>query len=73
LPQDLTNVPESEYFREEKDIEECYKKQLNYLSKVVVDNFTTISNFFRNENFELKVADLEIFIINKYPELFKRN
>jgi hypothetical protein len=66
-----------EYFYEEfsdkNELEKYYIKQFNYLSKVVVDNFTTISNFFRSKDYELKIADLEKFMINKYPELFKRN
>jgi hypothetical protein len=45
----------------------------NCLSKIVLDNFITINDFFNSNNYESKVAGLEKFIINKYPELFKRS
>jgi hypothetical protein len=73
LNQDSSNVPKSDYFVGEDDIEECYRKQLNHISATVYDNFTVINEFFSNRNFDSKFADIKKFILNKYPELFKKS
>ena len=67
-----SDVPMSKYFKEEKDMEECYKKQLNYISNTIYDNFIAINDFFKSGNYESKLMDIEKFMLNKYPELFKR-
>lgn len=70
--QTKSNAPKAEYFRNEKDIEECYKKQLNYISNLIYDNYDAINDFFTIDNYESKVADLEKFIMKKYPDLFRK-
>lgn len=73
LNRDSGSKPTSESFHKEKDIEECYKKQLNQISTLIYDNYTAINGFFNSEDYESKTTDLRNYIINKYPELFKRN
>ncbi len=66
-------APAAEYFRDESNIEECYRKQLNHIATVIYDNLTELNNFFSSEDYDSKVAGLESFVLNKYPELFKRS
>jgi len=62
----------SESFHQEKNIEECYKKQLNQISTLIYDNFPAINDFFKSDDYKSKVISLKNYIINKHPELFKR-
>lgn len=64
------NAPRAEYFKNEKNIDECYKKQLNYISNLIYDNYDEINDFFSSDNYEFNFADLENYIVNKYPDLF---
>ena len=71
LKQDTTEVPRPEYFRKEKDLEECYRKQLLHISKVFDENYIVINDYFNATDFESKVADMKRFRRKKYPELYK--
>ncbi|WP_256005055.1 hypothetical protein [Pedobacter deserti] len=57
----------SEYFRDEIDIEECYKKQLNHISGVLYENYNLIDDFFCGNDYELKMAEFEKYWRNKHP------
>lgn len=72
LNQTPSVVPESNYFREEKDLGECYKKQFNHISDTIYQNFDAINNFFKSGNYELKMIDIRKFMLSEFPELFKR-
>jgi hypothetical protein len=72
LNQDSSNVPEAEYFHRETNLEDCYRKQFDHISTTVYENFAAMNDFFRSENYESKVTDITKFMLNKYPELFKR-
>ena len=72
LNQTSLYVPMFKSFQEEKDLDECYKKQLNYISNTIYDNFAAINDFFKSGNYESKMADIDKFMLNKYPELFKK-
>jgi hypothetical protein len=72
LKQDDAHVPKSEYFRKEKDIEECYKKQLNHISAVIYENYNLINDFFSGDNYELKMAEFEKYWKNRHPEFYKK-
>ncbi|MCH6201539.1 hypothetical protein MMU07_18300 [Aquiflexum sp. LQ15W] len=63
-------VPKSEYFRNEKDIEECYKKQLNHISGVIYENYDLINDFFSGNEYELKIIEFENYWKSKHPELY---
>ena len=63
---DNSNIARTNYFNQ------SYKKQIEYLSDVIYDNFTDISNFFNQDKLENRFAEIREFIINKYPDLFKR-
>lgn len=71
LDQTSSDVPTSNPFREEKVLEEGYKKQLNYISAIIDENFAAINDFFKNGEYESKMADIRKFMVNKYPKLFK--
>lgn len=70
IHQNKLNKPRAEYFKNEKNIDECYKKQLNYISNLIDDNYDEINDFFSGDNYEFNFADLENYIIKKYPDLF---
>jgi hypothetical protein len=67
------NAPKSRFFEEEKDLDECYKKQFNYIADTIDENFAALNVFFKSENYELKMAEIERFMLNKYPKTFKRD
>lgn len=74
LKQDELQVPKSEYFHNEKDIEKCYKKQLNHISGVVYENYNLINDFFNGNDYdyELKMSEFEKYWKNKHPEFYKK-
>lgn len=64
-------IPKSEYFRSEKDIEECYKRQLNHIADVIYENYGLINNFFNKDNYELNIIEFQKYWKNKHPEFYK--
>lgn len=66
-------VPKSEYFHDEKDIEECYRKQFAHISSVVYDNYKLINDFFRESEYELNTMEFEKFWKDKHPEFYKKS
>lgn len=72
LKQDDAQVPQSDYFRKEKDIEECYKKQLAHISSVIYNNYDLIDDFFGEDNYELGVVEFEKFWKSKHPEFYNK-
>jgi len=67
-----SKVPKSEYFTNEKDIEECYGKQLDFVSSVIYDNYLLLYDFFKIEDYELRIAEFEQYWKNKHPELYNK-
>lgn len=72
LKQGNTQVPKSEYFRKEKNIEECYRKQLAHISSVIYENYGLINDFFNEENYESNVMGFEKYWKSKHPEFYKK-
>ncbi len=70
LIQDDEKVPQGEYFHREKDLEECYKKQLAYVSSVIDENYDLISDFFNADKYELRTAEFKKYWRNKHPEFY---
>lgn len=68
LKQAETIIPKSEYFRNEKDIQECYLKQLSHISSVIYENYDLIKDFFSNGNY----TEFENYWKKKHPELYKK-
>ncbi|MCB0490630.1 MAG: hypothetical protein KDC99_19310 [Cyclobacteriaceae bacterium] len=66
------SVPQSEYFEQESNVEERYRKQLTHLSTAIYQNFVSIDNFFSGDDYESKAAEIDKFVMNKYPDLFKK-
>jgi hypothetical protein len=73
LMQGAINIPESNYFHKEKDLEESFRKQLEHISTVFYENYDTINAYFTSGNYESRVADFEKFWRHKYPNLHKEN
>jgi len=72
LKQGSKAVPKSEYFRKEKDIEECYRKQLVHVSSVIYDNYSLIIDFFNQNSYENNLKKFEKYWKNKHPEFYKK-
>lgn len=72
LKQGATDSPRSEYFHKEKDIEICYRNQLEYISTIIYNNFPAISSFFCSVTFKSNVLAFERYWENKHPELYKK-
>ena len=70
LMQGVDYIPKSDYFHNEKDTEECYRKQLKHISIVINDNYAMISDFFSNDDFETKISDFEKYWKTKHPYLY---
>jgi hypothetical protein len=51
---------------------ECYRKQLKHISTIIYNNYELIDSFFKSKNYETNIANLEKYMLNKYPSLFKR-
>jgi len=71
LKQNDPIIPKSEYFRKEKDIEECYRKQLDYISSVLYENYDLINDFFGDDRYELMITEFEKYWKKKHPEFYK--
>lgn len=65
-------VPKSEYFQNEKDIKECYRKQFAHISSVIYDNYEVIDDFFREGKYELNLMEFEKYWKGKHPEFYKK-
>jgi hypothetical protein len=72
LKQDNLEIPSSEYFRKEKDIEECYRKQLAHISNIIYLNLDLIADFFNETKYELNVIEFEKYWKSKHPELYNK-
>ncbi len=70
LMQNADHIPNYEYFRNEKTIEESYKKQINYLCSIICENFDSINDFFCDNKYEIKIAEFDEFWRTKHPELY---
>lgn len=66
------NAPVADYFLNELDIEERYRKQLAYITTVIERYLAEITDFFNTGDYATKFADIEKFMIEKYPRLYKR-
>lgn len=72
LKQADANIPKSEYFRKENDIEECYRKQLDYISSVIYENYDLIDEFFNADSYKVKITEFEKYWKSKHPEFYKK-
>jgi len=46
---------------------------MNYISDMIYENFDIINDFFNDVDFDLRFAEIEKFMLNKYPNLFNVN
>jgi hypothetical protein len=73
LHQNSANPPTSNFFIEETDIEKNYKKQIDYIRDAIYNNLAELNDFFGNGDVKSKLSDLEKYMQNRYPWLFKRS
>jgi hypothetical protein len=64
-------VIESEFFRKEKDLDECLKKQLQFAASMIYENHTILNDFFFDENFDKRFSLFDAYWKNKHPEFYK--
>lgn len=64
-------VPDSDYFLKEKNLEECYKKQLNHISSIIYDNLDLLGDFFSKDKVERNILEFDSYWKSKYPELYR--
>lgn len=70
LNQNEAKKIESNFFEDETDLEECFKKQLSHISTTISTHFHSIETFFNSEDFTTKKIELNNFMKQQYPELF---
>jgi hypothetical protein len=73
LAQSSGGAPSAEYFADEKRIEERYRKQLAHIADAITRNLAAIERFFDSGDYQQKFADVEKFMMDKYPKLFRRS
>ena len=65
-------VLESNYFADEANVMNSYRKQLEYISSTLYRNFQTIKEFFGREDFSSEHDRVNEFMRAKYPNLFQQ-
>ncbi len=59
-------IPKSKFFSGEKTLEECYKKQFEYLYSVLIENYFEINYFFKTDKYKSNIAKLKQYWKDKY-------
>ena len=63
--------PQSNYFKKEKNLEESYRKQVNYIAKNILDNIGLINDFFEKDVYEMNYKKFENYWKKRHPELYR--
>ena len=71
LNQGLSDTPRFKSFSGARNLDECYKKQFDYLATVISDYYTVISGFFSKDNYKSNILGFDKYWRNKYPELYR--
>jgi hypothetical protein len=66
------NSPVADYFPDEQDLSERLRKQTTHIAATLERYWTSIVQFLSTSTYLAKVAEVEAFVIGKYPEVFKR-
>ena len=61
----------SNFFRKEKDIKECYRKQLNHISVAIYDSLDLLDDFFSKDKYLENILEFHRYWKNKHPELYR--
>lgn len=62
--------PTSNYFHNEKDIDICIKKQLLFLSQILIESFIQITEFFNDSKYLNNINKFYNYHRNKYSDLY---
>ena len=68
--QDVDYAPKAKYFKDLKDLNECYLQQLTYISHVLKENFELVLKFYKNSNYNLNELEFKKYWMKKHPELY---
>jgi hypothetical protein len=70
LKRGSTDIPLSNYYREEKNLEDSLKKQVVYISRTILENLELINIFFKSEKFDYELTELIKYVIAQNPRLY---
>jgi hypothetical protein len=59
-------------FKETHELELYYPKQIEHISETILENLNPLIGFFKEEDYKEKVDRIREFMIDRYPEVFKR-
>jgi len=62
--------PQPNYFKEEKNLDDCFRKQLNYIAQTILTNLEAITGFFKNEKYKEERIKLHNYLKEKNPQLY---
>ena len=71
LKREERDIPKSDFFRNEKDIEEIYRKQLIHISSAIFENLDSLNDFFSRDKYKENVMEFHCYWKGKHPELYK--
>ncbi len=72
LKQDDSHTPKSNFFRNEKNIEESFKKQLSHISGVIYNNLNSLDDFFSEDRYKRNSLEFHKYWKRKHPELYRK-
>jgi hypothetical protein len=70
LYQENKNKPESNYYKNEENLEQCLKKQIFYLSEILYNNLTLIKDFFKEVNYKTNIEKFNTFWKSSHSDLY---
>ncbi len=73
LNQNSSNVPKSNYFVDEVDLEECYRKQIKLITSTISDFFPQLDEFFNREEYNSELENIDRFVVERNPDLFGKS
>jgi hypothetical protein len=72
LNKDTKEYQKSKYFKKEYNLEKCFQLQIEWLTDLLKRNFPIIVKFISDDQYDQNLAEITKYVINKHPELFKR-
>lgn len=64
------DVPQSNFYKDEKDLDECFRKQFLYISHIISNYIEVLCNFFSDSRFESNAKKFEAYWKIKHPEFY---
>ncbi len=73
LNQDSSNVPKYNFFVDEVDLQECYRKQIELIASTISDCFPQLDEFFNREEYDSELERISRFVVEGNPDLFGKS